>query len=118
VAIEKQYWFSALKRSASIILRSKGRSLAIFVLFYLILFVWQIIVLAIYYFLNLPNIADFATAMSSPPSLLANLVGSLLYVLYVPVPNIFLTLSYYYLRRLNGELSIRALEDIRAYEIS
>jgi hypothetical protein len=118
VAIERRYWFSALKRSASIVWRSKGRSLAVFGLFVLISLVWQIVIMTIYFIDAAPTLAGLAAGKEFSVSLSANMIGSLLYAAYVPIPNIFLTLAYYDLQRMDGGLSVEMLEDLRAYEMS
>ena len=105
VVIERLYWFSAMKRSASIVLRAKARSISIALLFLLL-------VLAFYSVIYLPIFYH------DRPSLLQQVASSVLYTAYLPIPNIFLTLAYYFLRRKEGGLSFRELADIRAYEAS
>jgi hypothetical protein len=118
VAIERRYWFSALRRSAAIVWRAKGRSLAAFGLFVLISLLWQLGMLTFYFVEAGPTLAGLAEGKQYSLSLPANMFSSLLYVAYVPIPNIFLTLAYYDLRRVDGELSVGMLEDLRAYEMS
>jgi hypothetical protein len=120
-AIERHYWFSALRRSASFVLRSKKQSLAILVLWLFIILVYSTLNLLLQY-LSVPKFTEFTGDAHANTTLLANMitfmVDSVLTVLLQPISSIFLTLAYYYLRRKAGELSVGELEDIRAYEMS
>jgi len=109
VAIERIYWFSALKRSASIAWKSKRRSAAIFVLF---LLCWLVTFIAI------PSLISKLVAYVTGTDILADMISSIATATFLPVPIIFLTLAYYSLRRLSGELSVDVLADIKAYEMS
>lgn len=122
-AIERTYWFSALRRSASIVLQSNKRSLMVLFLFFGLVVLLQsmlsALILCLSYLIgDLPNITNATSFYSAKQSLMTNVFGSILYTLHMPIPNIFLTLAYYYLRRVEGKLSTREIEDIKAYEMS
>jgi hypothetical protein len=104
VAIERKYWFSALIRSALLAWRSKKQSLVMFALFAC---TWLI-----YLLLSLLLVVLGASFLMNHTTM------GIVWLLYLPVINIFLTLAYYQLRRIQGELSVELLADIKAYEMS
>jgi len=110
VAIERIYWLSALRRSASIVWKSKKRSTVIFVLFLLCMLASRAIPLSI------PVLGSYITGKED--NILVDMSSSIALAIFFPPPIIFLTLAYYSLRRLCGELSFDVLADIKAYEMS
>jgi hypothetical protein len=110
VAIERIYWLSALRRSASIVWKSKKRSTVIFVLFLLCMLASRAIPLSILV------LGSYITGKED--NILVNMSSSIALAIFFPPPIIFLTLAYYSLRRLSGELSFDVLADIKAYEMS
>jgi hypothetical protein len=121
VAIERQYWFSALRRSASIFAGSKLRSMAI-----------AVVLVLIYCFSIIISLFAEWLAIGAPPpdntlellerlgatTFLKSAADSITLVAFLPIPNIYLTLAYYHLRRTEGQLSAGELADIKAYEMS
>src|SRR5262249_17785285 len=113
VAIERKYWFSALIRSASIAWRSKKQSLAILTLFGCSVIIFQVVGYLLAYLLD-----DVLGLSVNTTLLVANGILGILWILVVVITNIFLTLAYYHLRRIQGELSVELLADLKAYEMS
>jgi hypothetical protein len=115
VAIERKYWFSALRRSAYIVSKSKRRSLVILLitaLLYVLSFIFALIpVLGVRWLVLGPEFIE-------GNSLLGDFAATFVYVAYVPIPNIFLTLAYYHLRLISKDLSSAELADIKAYEMT
>ena len=112
VVIERMYWFSALKRSFFLVLSSKGRAFVVALVLIMITLVSWALIFSVPYsdqmlHGNLPVIRE---------TLPRNILVSFLYTIYLPIPNTFLTLAYYYLRRTSETLSISELADIKAYE--
>jgi hypothetical protein len=113
VAIERKYWLWALARSASIAWRSKKQSLAIFALFGCSAIIYQVVGFLVLYLLD--DVIDLSLNVSL---WVGHSIMGIVWLLYVPITSIFLTLAYYHLRRIQGELSVELLTDIKAYEMS
>jgi hypothetical protein len=127
-ALERQYWFRAIKRSFQISGRTKARSLAVaagvtiyqhlMILIIMIpLLVLGIIDISEFGYLLLPfKLADSSVAPFDWTQLGANLYGSVVYTILIPAWVILVTLAYYSARIQSEDMTVDELVDIKTFE--
>jgi hypothetical protein len=103
VVIERCFWLSALRSSASLVARSKAASFGTaFVAIALLVFPYVAAGLLTYGVVPLPFRGLDVSGADLPASLGGGIVSSILDAAFVPIQNIYLTVAYYSIRRRAG----------------